>query len=197
VRTTRRNSGFTLVELMLASALAAVMLGGVLTVLTVVARDRQRLAAGAAAGGGGDGAERVLALLRRDLTHARTFQQPSPRGKVLLLEGYGGINADTLLPDGRLCRVEYRIEELDAKRWLFRRQRYLDDRTHPQPWTAVVSSEVQRIFVDEVVTQVKPATARPATAPATAPSAATLSPRIRLRIALSGGVSADKELVLR
>jgi len=133
-----RRRAFSLFEMLIATILAAILMGGVLWMSAALARDQQRLAARSETS-----VEGVVELLRFDLANARTMTQ-SPDGRVLVLIGHGGIDRRTLSPTNRLTRVTYRI---DAERGgtLSRTQEYIDDRVRPQRWSELVATNVARI----------------------------------------------------
>jgi prepilin-type N-terminal cleavage/methylation domain-containing protein len=132
--------GFTLVEILLAVTIAAVLMAGVLAVLTGVGRDHRRLMAE-------DKPNRpsaAIELLRWDLTNARTV---IPIAGGVILEGHGGIDPTSLTPNNRLTRVTYRVRRDARESNLFREQQYLDDAIRPQPWEDLVSRDVHAIGV--------------------------------------------------
>lgn len=121
-----RPRAFTLIEMLVAAVLTAVLLGGVMTVSSALARDARRTSNRMTDTGAIDAA---FDLIRWDLTNA------SSGADGLALTGHGGLNRATLRPDGRLARVVYRIR---AGAGLVREQRYLDDPARPEPWSDLV-----------------------------------------------------------
>ena len=103
----RRCRGFTLVEILLAVTIAAVLMAAVLAVLSGVGRDQKRLATQ-------DKTNRPAAaieLLRWDLTNADTITQAADG---IVLEGHGGIDASSLKPNNRL--TGYRLAATPSSR---------------------------------------------------------------------------------
>ncbi|HSZ55759.1 MAG TPA: prepilin-type N-terminal cleavage/methylation domain-containing protein [Tepidisphaeraceae bacterium] len=134
--------GFTLIELLVASMLSVVLMGGVLMALGGLARDAKKTA-------GAEflvGQQSFVQMLQWDLSNARTMIQASD-AKTLVLIGHGGIDPDTLAPNGRLARVIY-FCRLSGGPWcLLRRQEYLDDPIRPRRWTEIVASGVTRVSI--------------------------------------------------
>ena len=135
-----RRAGFTLVEILLAVTIAAILMAAVLAVLSGVGRDQKRLATQ-------DKTNRPTAaieLLRWDLTNADTI---TPAADGIVLEGHGGIDASSLKPNNRLTRVTYRIRRDGREPDLVREQRYLDDPIRPQPWADLMLRGVRAVGV--------------------------------------------------
>lgn len=131
--------GFTLIEMLLATVLAALLLGGVLTVTAAMSRDAARAATPTE-----PARSSIVRLLEWDLTNAATMQ-PSDDGQSLTLVGNGALDRRTMSPDGRLARVVYRIDP--QTRALAREQRYLDDEVRPEPWIELLGTGVKRIDI--------------------------------------------------
>ena len=123
-----RRRAFTLIEMLVAAALTAVLLAGVLSVSAALARDARRTSARATDAAGTDAA---FELIRWDLLNAQTIASDGP----LTLTGHGGLSRDTMRPTGRLARVTYSIRRGVG---LVREQRYLDDQVRPEPWSELV-----------------------------------------------------------
>ena len=136
------RTGFTLIEMLLATVLAAMLMGGVLLMASTIGRDRARIAADELKPRG----NAMVDQLRWDLTNAMTFAQLD-NGRALILTGHGGLDAWTLSPNGRLTRVIYEIRGNGPDAALFRRQDYLDDPVRPQPWTELVALKVLSLRV--------------------------------------------------
>src|SRR5437762_1519029 len=103
-----RRRGFTLIEMLLATVLAALLMGGVLAVAAGLSRDRRRMEAHTAA----EHSPLAADLLRRDLANAVALLNSSvgaSAGDIEML-GYSGIDPVTLRPNGRLVRVVYHID---------------------------------------------------------------------------------------
>lgn len=131
--------GFTLVEMMLATVLSAILLGGILMATAAISRDATRLKSA-----GPSVPDRALDLLRWDLTNAATLRA-SDDGQSLTLIGQCALDRKSLAPTGRLGRVVYRIDP--TAHVLTRQQRLIDDEIHPEPWIEWVCSDAARIDV--------------------------------------------------
>lgn len=133
-------AAFTLIEMLVATAISAVLMGAVLMILASLSRDRRRFDRAVDAVNDRPLVER----LRWDLANATTLAQ-SLDGKTLLLTGHGGIDPATLAPNGRICRVIYRCVVEDRSPLLVRDQFYLDEPVNPRPWRGLVGFGVTRL----------------------------------------------------
>src|SRR5688500_18376250 len=93
-----RTRGFTLIEMLLAAVLTAVLVGGVMSIAAALARDARRTAARTDSAS----VDAAFDLIRWDLTNA-----PAPTDNALTFTGHGGLDRDTLRANGRLARVAY------------------------------------------------------------------------------------------
>ncbi len=139
----RSRSGFTLVEMVVATVLAALLMGGVLLMTGAIARDRNRVGR---AESNGPLHSTLIDVLRFDLTNAMTMS-PAPDGKLVVLVGHGGLDPQSLKATGRLSRVSYEIRGAGRDAALFRRQEFLDDPARPQPFTELMADNVQAIGI--------------------------------------------------
>jgi hypothetical protein len=199
----KRRGAFSLFEMLIATILATILMGGVLWMSAALARDQQRLAARSETSIDG-----IVELFRFDLANARTMTQP-PDGLVLVLIGHGGIDRRALVATNRLTRVTYRI---DAERGgtLSRTQEYIDDRVRPQRWSELVATSVARMDVivasgdSEFVREPAVNALMFATGQRVgdvklmpqAPPSLTVPTRVRLRIA-SSSAPVDREIWVR
>jgi type II secretory pathway component PulJ len=137
-----RRTGFTLLELMLASTLSVLLIAGVLFALASLSRDARAAVAKKPA----SDLKATLELLQWDLTNARSVSQSSDH-RTLVLEGHGAIAPETLRPNGRLARVVYSCQ-LRGNVWrLTRNQQYLDDPARPQNSNNLVGTGISSIEV--------------------------------------------------
>jgi hypothetical protein len=117
---------FTLLELLLATALTALLMIGVLAVVA-------DLGAPEAAAGPVPGREEARAfeacldLLHEDLTHAVAVN--ASKANELTLVGYASLDGCGRERTHRPVRVRYTLEQIDGRSWLVRRQDALDVRT--------------------------------------------------------------------
>jgi prepilin-type N-terminal cleavage/methylation domain-containing protein len=133
-----RRRAFTLIEMLLATALIAVMMGGVLMLLGGVNRDIQTMRRQALPEHGV-----LMELISRDIANA-TSVQASDEGRLVQMIGNVGIDGRSLKVDGRLARVTYSI---DRRHVLRREQVYLDDPSRPQPWSGLAGAGMQALTV--------------------------------------------------
>jgi type II secretory pathway component PulJ len=142
-----RRCGFTLVEMLLATMLSALLLGGVLLATAAIARDTARARASIAP------ASHALDLLRWDLLNAASMRA-NDNGTSLTLLGQCALDRRALGATGRFARVIYRVDP--ATRLLTREQRYLDDAIHPEPWIELVATNVSRLDISTTTNDQKP-----------------------------------------
>jgi prepilin-type N-terminal cleavage/methylation domain-containing protein len=185
---TRR--GFTLIELMVATVVAAVMTAGVLMIVARLSRDRVLISKKI----GAPTPDCMIDLLRWDFANAQGMLA-SPRADELILFGHGGIDGTTLTATGRVSRVAYRIEPSADGPQLIREQRYLDDRGRPQAWRELVARNVETITALPATLQL-PAPLGGALANVADAGARQVPPRVRLLIR-RGKVTIDQELAVR
>jgi hypothetical protein len=148
-----RNNGFTLLELLLATVLSVLLMVGVLAVVAdmrmpdgspVLASEPQREApAGAAA------VEAWVDVLRQDLQHATAVQTAGENELVLMT--YSALDRISREQTHRPVFVQYRIEELEGRRWLVRRQAALDLLTNQHIQRDLVCCGVDRFSMLERV----------------------------------------------
>lgn len=133
-----RPAGFTLLELLLASALTTMLM---VAVLGLVAQS------GHPADQRGDPASRDAAVdglidaLRSDLEHAVAVRADEANRVELL--GHAGLDAASRERSHRPVRIVYRIEEIDGRRWLLREQRLLDVLTNRNTQRDLVAAGVE------------------------------------------------------
>jgi len=137
-----RRGGFTLLELMLASTLSVLLIGGVLFALASLARDTRNAVAKDPA----VELKGTLELLQWDLSNARSVSQSADH-RTVVLEGHGGIGPDTLRPNGRLARVIYSCQLRGGAWRLTRGQQYLDEPARPQNWTDLVGVGINAVEI--------------------------------------------------
>jgi hypothetical protein len=125
--------------MLLATLLAALLLGSVLFATAAVSRDAQRGASHAVSSDATLGR-----LIEFDLTNAAQVES-SDDGQSLTISGHCGIDPRDLSSTGRLARVVYRIQP--STHALVREQRFLDDDIRPQPWEEIVLPNARRIDV--------------------------------------------------
>lgn len=193
------RNGFTLIEMLLATVLASILMGGVLVAAGALSRDRLRMEARQASEHRGE----ALAMIRRDLANGAALVGPVDAAGFEVV-GFGGIDAKTFLPNGRLVRVRYRIVRQGRSGVLVREQAYLDDPVRVDRWSEIVALDVNRIGLlplsnDGVVVKLGDEVGERLLAidrGRGVPAAARVPSRVRVRIEYANGVR-DEEMVLR
>lgn len=195
----RPSAGFTLVEMLLATTLAALLMAGVLAATAALSRDRARMEARQATAH----ETGPLDLLRRDLTNSAAFVA-APTAAGFDLVGFGGIDPKTLTANGRLAHVAYRIHRpaRGGAGVLVREQAYLDDPIKPDHWTEVVAVGVKQVALTTLSADAEPVRLSEDVAEhflqpgGATPTATRVPSRLRVRIEYDNGV-ADRDMVLR
>lgn len=187
---TARRHAFTLLEMLLATALATLLIAGVLAMLVGVSRDRRRLASSVAAPAG----QEFIEQLRRDLINAGTIAQDRD-GRTLVLIGNGGIDRRSLAGNGRFARITYRRLSDASASCLLREQEYLDDPVRPDRWAELVAVGVNGIRVIPESTDAWPVDAGAETTGVVG-ATTTIPSRVRLHLDMPGG-AINEELSVR
>ena len=193
-----RRAGFTLVEMMLATVLAAMLIGGVMTVASGLSRDRRRMDEKMSV----QRPTVLVELLRKDFVNSSAVIWSSD-GDTIVMVGHGGLDAKLLTPTGRLSLITYRMTGRGPAASLIREQRYLDDPVRPGIWREVVSVGVRDFAIgprsndadavalgEDVAGRISPAALGRGVRVTRVPS------RVRLRID-SDGRAVDEEVVVR
>ncbi|MEX2672293.1 MAG: prepilin-type N-terminal cleavage/methylation domain-containing protein [Phycisphaeraceae bacterium] len=123
------SRAFTLLELLLATAISAMLMVGVLSVITTLGADsvgpaesrNQRVSRD-------EILHRWTQLLRHDLGHARTIEPPVENTITLL--GYAALTGPARDRVHRPVEVVYELASQAGRSWVVRRQRALDTLTN-------------------------------------------------------------------
>jgi prepilin-type N-terminal cleavage/methylation domain-containing protein len=201
VRRERKHiRGFTLIEMLLATTLAAILMGGVLVAAGAVSRDRQRMEGREAKAHSG----LMLEVIRRDLANGMALLGTADADGFEVV-GCGAIDPRTLLPNQRLARVRYRVARGGrGSGVLLREQAYLDDPIRPDRWNEVVAVNVTRVVVTPLsldgeavrIGEDVSERLRAVDGGAAILQGARVPSRVRVRIEMTNGV-VDGEMVLR
>lgn len=147
--------GFTLIEVVVASVLATILLAALLSATATLSRDRQAVAKANASPTPAD-VRAVFDLLRRDLMQARSFSV-SGEGRSVRIVGHCGLARDTMTGMSRPAEVTYQIvsssRDGDAAGCLIRTQRLTDDPTQPGAWSELVAVDVLRLDINAAATE--------------------------------------------
>lgn len=139
-----RPRAFTLLELLVATALSTVLMIGVLAVVADLGAPE--VAAGirdeAGAGGAAEASDAWVRLLREDLAHAHSID--ASKANEVALMGYGALDGRGRERTHRPVLVLYRIEMIDGRPWLIRRQAVLDVLTNQNVQRDLVCCGVTR-----------------------------------------------------
>jgi prepilin-type N-terminal cleavage/methylation domain-containing protein len=134
------RSAFTLIEMVAASAIAALLMAGAFIVMTTMIHDRQRMKMSESSG-----REKTLALveiIRRDLSAASTYEAGKNR---MIMRSYRLLDKDFVSMD-RPVQVQYQMargDQGDGGNLLIRRQQAMDDPTVPRPARALLAIGIQ------------------------------------------------------
>jgi hypothetical protein len=142
MKTMRCHTAFTLIEMIVATIAATLLIAGVLLMTSTLGRDRARLTRSQST----PPQTQLLQQLHRDLTNSTTLAQLN-NGHALILTGNNGIDPSTLIVNGRLSRVIYEIRGNGFDAALFRHQKYLDDPARSEDWTELISLSTTALFV--------------------------------------------------
>ncbi len=149
----KRSRAFTMIELVLASALCTVLMVGVLGVITSLSGPDQAMV-DASHGGGPSREETIDALarlLRSDLAHATAVEVVG--GSDLVIQGNCGLDESRRTPTHRPVEVRYKVMQINGRPWLVRRQQALDTLSSEQVQRDVVCAGVSRLALSTVVNE--------------------------------------------
>ncbi len=140
--------GFTLLELLLATALTAVLMMGVLAVIgnmaasaAIVDRDP-----GSATEIDAESVEGLVRVVGDDLVHAENIFR-SITGDEITMIGYGSLDARSRDRSHRPASIIYRLETIGDRTWLIRRQSALDVLTNQNVQRDLVYADVVRFEI--------------------------------------------------
>lgn len=190
----RRAGGFTLLELLAASALAAVLMVVMLQVIASLARGRVVLERETAAGPAPWQAD-LVEIIRWDLFHATDGTAEPNR---LRLAGHGSLDRATLEAAHRPVTVVYALEQLGGRTWLVRRQSPRGGMTNERGWSELVCPDVIGFAVEPVEAPPPPGILRRIRRRPSGPATVDTSTRsVRLRVDGASGPVIDQVVVLR
>ncbi|MEI7835334.1 MAG: prepilin-type N-terminal cleavage/methylation domain-containing protein [Planctomycetota bacterium] len=115
--------GFTLIEMLLALMVSAILMTGVLAVVTGLGARGLAAAPHAESERMTSAVDAWVRLLREDLANAKVGEGS---GNELVLTGYLALAGSERERTHRPARVVYRLEEIAGRPWLVRRQAVLD-----------------------------------------------------------------------
>ncbi len=133
-----KRKAFTLLELLLANMLIAILLGALLLVVSSLSRDQKKRTTAAQ---DQDPTNSILTLLRRDLANSE-FARALPNQRGFILTGHAGLDSKSLTPTDRRTRVIYEIHRRANTLCLTREQTYLDDAIKPQHFQELIATNI-------------------------------------------------------
>lgn len=178
---------FTLLELLAATALSALLMVAALHVLATLFLDRRTMAQRP---GPQVWRADLLDTIRRDLTGSTGVQYGTNK---LVLTGHAALDRDTLAPRDEPVTVSYEIAMLHGKPWLTRRQAARNARNSAGPW-------IELLCPDVVGFSVRPGVAELGTGPLSgtpADAAQAVPASVVVRIETAGQTPVEETLVLR
>jgi prepilin-type N-terminal cleavage/methylation domain-containing protein len=141
----RGQRAFTLIEMLVTLAAAAILMSGVLVIVTASAKDRLRMRE--LEDRDSLSQERLLEMLRMDLVNARSLE-PLPEGKGIVVSGFGAMDPATLTREDRAVQVTYTVRGDGGRTTLVREQRYLDEQVPTKPWREIVAAGISWFSVE-------------------------------------------------
>ena len=139
----RNQSGFTLIEILLATILTAVLMVGVLAVIVSVSGPIQHRSeeSGQSTIGQID-LDAITRVLATDLAQARSIESTSGELKLM---SYGGLDPQDRTRTQRPVNIGYRVQLIDDNPWLVRTEQALDGEVVIAPYYELVAPGVTRI----------------------------------------------------
>ena len=172
---------FTLVELLAATALSAVLMLAVLQVIGSIGRSRP-------ARGDTDLSQRddLVELLRRDLSQSTSIRFGS---NEVTLTGHSAIEPGTRALSHQPVTVTYVVMTIGGRSWLVRRQIARNGRSMDAPYIELVAPDVSRL-------EIQP-TGMTVVALAPSGEGQPIPPTVVIRLTGSDGKTWERELILR
>ena len=131
------RKAFTLLELLLANMLIAILLGAMLVLISSLSREQKRTTTAQDQ----DPTNSILTLLRRDLANSESAR-PLPNQRGFILIGHAGLDSKSLTPTDRRSRVIYEIRRRANMLCVIREQIYLDDPIKPQHFEELIATSI-------------------------------------------------------
>lgn len=140
------RTGLTAIELLAASALAALMTVAVSGILGAMALQRRELPTSQTSAAW---QRRLAEQVRWDFSNARQFRC---NGEELMLSGFGAreFGFTSRRPTHRPAQISYRIKKIGERHWLIRRETHLDERALVNFRSEIVCADADRIDVQPV-----------------------------------------------
>jgi len=131
------RKAFTLLELLLANVLIAILLGALLLVISSIAREQKKMTLSQT----DDPMDSILNLLRSDLANSESAR-PLANQRGFILTGHAGLYSKSLTPTDRRTGVTYEIRRRAGCLCLIREQTYLDDPIKPGRFESLIATDI-------------------------------------------------------
>ncbi|MBX2851119.1 MAG: prepilin-type N-terminal cleavage/methylation domain-containing protein [Phycisphaeraceae bacterium] len=141
----RNRSGFTLIEILLATILTAVLMVGVLAVIVSVSGPIQHSDEPGPSTIGQVDLDAITRVLAADLAQARRIETD---GGELKLMSYGGLDPQDRSRTQRPVNIDYRVQWAGEAPWLVRTEQALDGQAVMARHDELVAPGVTRIALD-------------------------------------------------
>ncbi|MGB0766888.1 MAG: prepilin-type N-terminal cleavage/methylation domain-containing protein [Phycisphaeraceae bacterium] len=143
----RSDRGFTLIEMLLATLLTAVLMVGVLAVIARVAEPIAAPVPGPSLATDARDADALVRLLQDDLSQALTLDTDGEANGWSFMS-YGGFDALTNERTHRPTRIAYRVASIGERSWLVRDQTTLDGEAAMAPRCELVAADVSMVSLE-------------------------------------------------
>lgn len=140
-----KRSAFTLIEMLLATILTAVLMVGVLAVIARIANPMQHASDIDTDATPYVESEMLVQIFAADLAHARTIH--ALPGELRLM-GYTSLEPQRRTRTQRPTHIHYRVASVDRQPWLLRDEYPLDGQTKSISHTELIAQGVTRIALD-------------------------------------------------
>lgn len=134
-----KRKAFTLLELLLANVLIAILLGALLFVVSSLGRQQRKML-------NDDSTDPILNLLRRDLANSQSIR-PLKNQSGFILTGHASLDPKSLVPTDRRARVIYQIRRKANTLCLIREQTYLDDPIKPNRFEQLLATNITALSI--------------------------------------------------
>ena len=135
--------GFTLIEALASTALAALLMLAGVSVVASLGRSRAILTRDAAR----TEIREVVEMIRFDLANARWIKA---RANHVTLTGFGGLDPRTLAPNHRPVRIIYTLKKTGSQTWLVREQAGLDAPSSGNGWSELICAGVEKFSIESI-----------------------------------------------
>ncbi len=135
--------GFTLIEALASSALAALLMLAGVSVIASLGRSRATLTRDESR----TDVRGVVEMIRFDLANARRIKA---RPNHVTLTGFGGLDERSLAPHQRPVRITYILKKTGSQTWLVREQVELNTPANGNRWTELICAGVETFSIEPI-----------------------------------------------